>query len=316
MAIVGPNINYIKTVIKELSSKFDVKDLGPIQTYLGIDIIRDKNSIILNQKNYLEKVLKRFNATELNPNSIPMDPKFNRESSKDQAKIEDITWYQSAIGSLLYAALITRPDIIYAVATLERYASNPNSEHILAIKKIFRYLKGTLNYGIKYSKDSKNSEYLVGFSDSDFAGEKTEYKSTSGYIFYLANGPISYQSKLQSITAQSSTEAEYIALCNATKEAIFLRELLLELGYFKQEKIPIYFDNNGAIQLAKNPIFHGRTKHINIRYHLIRQKLKDNTISIHFIDTNNQKADGLTKPLNRQKFNIFLKQLEIYKCAK
>ena len=245
-----------------------------------------------------------------------MNSKFNRESSKDQAKIEDITWYQSVIESLLYAALITRPDIIYAVATLGRYASNPNSEHILAIKKIFRYLKGTLNYGIKYLKNSENSEYLVGFSDSDFAGEKTEYKSTSDYIFYLVNGPISYQSKLQSITVQSSTEAEYIALCNATKEAIFLRELLLELGYFKQEKIPIYSDNNGAIQLTKNSIFHDRTKHINIRYYLIRQKLKDNTISIHYINTINQKADGLTKPLNRQKFNIFLKQLEMYECVK
>jgi hypothetical protein len=145
---------------------------------------------------------------------------------------------------LLYAALIIRPNIIYTVSTLGRYASNLNLEHILAVKKIFRYLKGTLNYKIKYSK---NNEYLTGYSDSDFVEEKTEYKLTSGYIFYLAGGPIFYQLKLQSITAQSSTEAEYIALCNIIKEAIFLRELLLELGYFKQEKIPIYSDNNGAI---------------------------------------------------------------------
>ena len=196
MAIFGPNINYIKTVIKELSLKFTVKDLGPIKTYLGIDIIQEKDSIILNQKEYIEKVLKRFNSYELNPNSILMNPKFNRESSKETAKIEDIKWYQSVIGSLLYASLFTRPDITFTVNTLGRYVSNPNLEHILAIKKILRYLKGTLNYGIKYSKYSKNSEYLSGYSDSDYAGEKTEYKFTSGYIFYLVNGPISYQSKL------------------------------------------------------------------------------------------------------------------------
>jgi Reverse transcriptase (RNA-dependent DNA polymerase) len=173
---------------------FTVKNLGPISNYLGIEITRKNGEISLNQKDYIQKILKRFKIEDLNPVTTSMDSKFDTPplNASELATKEDITWYQTAISSLLYAALAIRPDIAYAVSTLGRYTSNPSEYHQTAVKRLFRYLKGTINYGIKYSK----REYLTGYSDSDYAEEKGEYKSTSGYIFFLGNGPISYQSKL------------------------------------------------------------------------------------------------------------------------
>jgi Reverse transcriptase (RNA-dependent DNA polymerase) len=308
IAIIGPDIDYINLTIKKLSNKFELKNLGPIKTYLGVEIEQKNDYISLSQKDYIIKILKRFNLYDVKPVATPIEPKFNNEKNIEIAPKDDITWYQQAIGSLLYAAINTRPDIAYTVSVLGRFASNPSENHKIAVKRVFRYLRGTLDYNIRYYR-SNNSGYLTGYTDSDYAGDKNEYKSTSGYIFYLANGPISYSSKLQSITAQSSTEAEYIALCNATKEAIYLRGLLIEIGHFQQEKIPIYTDNNGAIQLAKNPVFHSRTKHINVRYHYIRQQL--DVISVLYKETNKQPADGLTKPLVKIKHQEFLKLLGI-----
>jgi hypothetical protein len=189
---------------------------------------------------------------------------------------------------------------------LAKYSSNPGPEHIKAVKRVFRYLKGSLDYNITYNGNTTNSQYIKGYTDADYAGDKDEYKSTTGYIFYLANGPIAYSTKLQEITAQSTTEAEYVALATATKEATFIRAILEELDYFQQSNIPIYSDNNGALLLAKNPAFHARSKHINVRYHLIREKIADNTISIHYISTDKQVADGFTKPLPKAKFKEFL----------
>ncbi len=243
---------------------------------------------------------------QINPVAIPIETGFIRQKYNQIATTNDIKWYQQAIGSLLYAALLTRPDIAYIVNTLAKYSSNPGPEHIKAVKRIFRYLKGSLDYTITYNGNTTNSLYTKGYTDADYAGDKDEYKSTTGYIFYLANGPIAYSTKLQEVTAQSTTEAEYIALATATKEATFIKAILEELDYFQQSNIPIYSDNNGALLLAKNPTFHARSKHINVRYHLVRQKLADNTISIHYIPTNKQVADGLTKPLPRVKFKEFI----------
>jgi phosphopantetheinyl transferase (holo-ACP synthase) len=308
IAITGPDNDYISEIISKLSKRFAITDLGPITSYLGVEIKRttDYKTTILSQKDYIIKVLKKFKMDKSNSVSTPIDIGFIRQKYDKTSSNEDTKWYQQAIGSLLYAALLTRPDIAYATSMLGRYASNPGPEHIKAVKRVFRYLKGSLNYSITYSGDTKTSLYITGYTDADYAGDKDEYKSTTGYIFYLANGPISYKSKLQPITAQSTTEAEYIALANATKEATYIKALITELGLYKQSNIPIYSDNNGAIQLAKNPAYHERSKHINVRYHLIRQKLADNTISIHYIPTKDQKADGLTKPLSKTRFKEFI----------
>ena len=221
IAISGLNNDYISEIIVKLGNKFAITDLGPITNYLGIEIQRtpDYKTTILSQKDYLIKILKRFNMDKSNPVSTLIDIDFIRQKYDKTASIEDIKWYQEAIGSLLYAALLTRLDIVYTTNTLGRYILNLGLEYIKAIKRVFRYLKGSLDYSIIYRGDTKTSSYITEYINADYAGEKDEYKSTTGYIFYLVDGPISYKSKLQPITAQSTTEAKYIALANTAKEA-------------------------------------------------------------------------------------------------
>lgn len=203
--------------------------------------------------------------------------------------------------------LATRLDIAFSVIKLSRFASNPSEDHVVAAKRILRYLKSTSNYSITYFRDSSTtSHYIRAYTDADYAGDLNTAKSTTGFIFYLANGPISWKSKLQTIIAQSTTEAEYIAINTCAKEAIYIKSILEELGYYKQEKFPIYSDNNGALLLAKNPVFHERTKHIAVKYHYIRDLIERGIIDLIYINTIDQKADGLTKALEKIKFKGFL----------
>jgi hypothetical protein len=196
--------------------------------------------------------------------------------------------------------------LAYSVIKLARFATNPSLVHISAIKKVLRYLKGTKDLGIIYSNKDISSKYLSGYYNADYAGDIESAKSTSGYIFYIANGPFSWKSKLQSIIAQSTTKAEYIAINAALKEAIYIKGLLEELGSYSQDKLPLYTDNNGALLLANNPVFHERTKHIAVRYHYIRDLINKGIIELIYIPSGKQKADGLTKPLSKIKFKGFL----------
>ena len=306
LAILAPSIEEFNLLTSKLSKFFKFKNLGIIKDYLGIDIDynQELGYIKLSQSTYINKLLKKFDMFNSTPKYTPLDPKIKLEPNKEQATKEEIKYFQRLIGSLLYITLGTRIDILYAVIKLSRYASNPSEQHFTSIKRVFRYLKATINYGITYYRDS--NKYISGYCDADYAGDLVSGKSTSRYIFLLANGPISWKSKLQTIIAQSTTEAEYVAINAATKEAIFIISLLKELGYYKQSKFPLYTDNNGALLLAKNPVFHERTKHIAVKYHYIRELINKGIIDLIYISTQEQKADGLTKALERTKFNRFL----------
>ena len=286
LAIIGPSLNTIKPFIKELTKYFKLKDLGPIRDYLGVEVNYDlsKGILKLSQTKYLTKVLERFDISNKNPKYTPLKASIRLEPNKEQAIEAEIKWFQAAIGSLLYLAMATRPDIAYSVILLARFASNPSIEHKNAVNNIFNYLSKTKDLGIIYSKD-ENINYISGYCDADYAGDIASAKSTSGYIFYIANGPITWKSKLQSIIAQSTTEAEYIAINIAAKEAVYIKSLLKELGYYKQNKLPLYTDNNGALLLAKNPVFHERTKHIAVKYYYIRGLINKGTLDLIYIPT-------------------------------
>lgn len=303
----------IKAFTKDLKQFFNLKELGLIKDYLGIEINYDLEgqTLKLYQTKYIDKLLARFNMKDANTCTTPMDNRVKFEINNSQASKGDIKWFQAAIGGLLFLMLATRPDIAYCVITLARYASNPSIEHIMAVKRVFRYLKGTRYLGIVYSKQKKlNDLNIIGYCDADYAGDIASAKSTSGYIFYIANAPFMWKSKLQSIIAQSSTESEYIAINLAAKEAVFIINLMTELGFYKEGyKLPIYTDNSGALQLAKNPVFHERTKHIAVRYHYIRDLINNGIIELIYIPTEDQKADGLTKPLGRKLFKGYLEHL-------
>uniref|UniRef100_A0A2N9GLP2 Gag-Pol polyprotein n=1 Tax=Fagus sylvatica TaxID=28930 RepID=A0A2N9GLP2_FAGSY len=305
MLVAGPNKDRITDLKAQLAREFEMKDLGPANKILGMQIYRDRNNrkIWLSQKNYLKKILRRFNMQDCKPIPTPLPINFKLSSSmspSNEAERMEMSRvpYASAVGSLMFAMVCTRPDIAQAVGVVSRYMVNPGKEHWSAVKRILRYVKGTSNVALCYG----GSDFTVrGYVDSDYAGDLDKSKSTSGYVFTLAGGAVSWVSKLQSIVATSTTEAEYVAATQASKEAIWLQMLLEELGH-KQEKIALFCDSQSALHLAKNPAFHSKTKHIRVQYHFVREKVEEGSVDIQKIHTKDNLADMLTKPINNDKF--------------
>jgi hypothetical protein len=218
----------------------------------------------------------------------------------DEDECVDQQLYQSAIGGLMYLSMSTRPDITYAVGNLARFSSKPTKTHWTALKRVLRYLKGTMKHGILYSQNE--SAVCVGFSDADWAGDINDRKSTSGYLFQMSGGAVTWKSQKQSCVALSTAEAEYIALSSATQESVWLRNLTSELGSPAETPTTIYEDNQSAIAMTKNPQFHGRAKHIDIKYHFIRENVNNGIIKLEYCPTEEMTADIFTKGLSREQF--------------
>ncbi|KAB2633881.1 retrovirus-related Pol polyprotein from transposon TNT 1-94 [Pyrus ussuriensis x Pyrus communis] len=216
--------------------------------------------------------------------------------------------YRSMVGSLLYLTA-TRPDIMYASSLLARFMHCPTSKHVGIAKRVLRYIKGTLDYGLEYVK-GKNS-MLIGFCDSDWSGSIEDSKSTSGYAFSFGSGVFSWASVKQNCVALSTAEAECISASEATTQAIWLRFVLEDFGEFQNEATPVHCDNTSAIAITKNSVFHQKTKHINRRYHFIKDALKDGIIDLVYCPTNEQLADIFTKPLPKDRFNYLRSMLGV-----
>jgi len=207
--------------------------------------------------------------------------------------------YQSLIGALMWLAVTTRPDIAYAVSALSQYNTNFGKQHWIAAKRVLRYLKGTQTHCLRYKRSGQD---LVGYADADWAANIDDRRSFTGFAFKFASAAISWESRKQRTVALSSTEAEYMALSDSSKEAVHLRSFLKEvLGLLKTTII--YNDNQGAGQLARNPVFHKRTKHVDIRHHFVRELVEEGTISVNYIPTTEMPADILTKGLGASKHN-------------
>ena len=253
----------IKNVKNELKNRFEMKDLGYCKFILGIELIEYENSITLTQKRYIMDILKRFNMEECKPVSTPLNLsiKLTKEdcptTQNEKNDMKDIP-YRQAVGSLMHLMVSSRPDISFAVNVVARYMENPGKQHWIAVKLIFRYLKGTINIGIKFNKNV--SIQLQGYSDADWAGNLEDRKSTSGFIFKIADGPISWGSKKQNCVALSTSEAEYIALCLSIQEGLWINNLLCEVIYnsMQNQQRCIYEDNQSCITMSKNPTSHGR----------------------------------------------------------
>ena len=305
MLVVGPNKDRVQELKAQLAREFDMKDLGPANKILGMQIHRDRKNrkIWLSQKNYLRKVLQRFNMQDCKPISTPLPVNFKLSSSMcPSSEAERIEMsrvpYASAVGSLMYAMICTRPDIAQAVGVVSRFMADPGKEHWNTVKRILRYIKGTSDAALCFG----GSEFIVkGYVDSDYAGDLDKRKSTTGYVFTLAGGAVSWLSKLQTVVALSTTEAEYMAATQACKEAIWIQRLLGELGH-KQQKITVYCDSQSALHIARNPAFHSRTKHIGVQYHFVREVVEEGSVDMQKIHTKDNLADVMTKPINTNKF--------------
>uniref|UniRef100_A0A2N9GSE2 CCHC-type domain-containing protein n=1 Tax=Fagus sylvatica TaxID=28930 RepID=A0A2N9GSE2_FAGSY len=261
---------------------------------------RETRKLWLSQKNYIRKVLEKFSILDAKPVSTPLANHFRLSGSqcpKNEEEIENMSKfpYASAVGCLMYAMVCTRPDLAHAVSTVSRYMANPGREHWNAVKWIFRYLKGTAEHGILFSRQLGTNS-VVGYVDADYAGEVDDRRSTTSYVFTLSGGPICWKSTLQSIVAMSTTEAEYMAVAEAAKEALWLKGLVKELG-LNQGGVQKYCDSQSAIYLAKNQVYHARTKHIDVRFHKIRELIVTGDIVLEKVHTSENAADMLTKPV-------------------
>ena len=211
---------------------------------------------------------------DVNPNDVPADPGVVLSCETSPFTDEKCVPYREAIGSLMFLAVTTRPDIAFSVNMVSRFQANPGQLHWNAVKRIFKYLKATSHYGIVYSPEDIDSFRLLGYSDADFAGDVDSRKSTSGYVFKISGGPVTWSTEKQSTVSTSTTEAEYIAASTAVKELLWLVQLLKDLDESEMCSggVPLLIDNQSAIKLIKNPVFHRRSKHIDVRYHFIREK--------------------------------------------
>ena len=310
-----PVSNDVKVEIQSLCSEFEMVDLGEIHFILGMTIKRDRatKTLTISQGQYLKDLLKRFGMEECKPISTPLESgkKFHKQTDEEERCDKSI--YQQAIGCLTYVLTATRPDIAAAVVTLSQFMSDPSKEHWIGVKRMLRYIKGMLSYGLRFSVN--DDEYdLYGFSDADWAGDADSRQSSSGGVFKVANSTVSWCSKKQATVAKSTTEAEYVALSQATQEAIYLRKLLPDLGCKADSPTVLKEDNQGAIVLPRNPKFHNRTKHIDVAFHFIRERIASNEVKDAYCPANDMLADIMTKGLARDRFQKLKNLLNIYAC--
>ena len=285
-----------------LQQRFEMKDLGEVHYCLGIQVERDKENkrMKLHQAQYLTNLLEKFGMQDCKPAATPVD-----QSTKllpNEGEPVDKEKYQALIGGLTYAVTATRPDLAQALGTVNQFCSNPGHEHWKAAKRILRYIKGTIDYGITFDGNEETDVKLQGYVDADWGSNPNGRKSQSGYLFTICGGVISWASKKQSVVALSSTEAEYIAASLASQEAVWLRSLLGDISFVQEEPTVIKEDNQGTIALSRNPKYHPRTKHIDIKYHFIRDKVEKKDFVLEYCPTEQMLADLLTKPLGKTLF--------------
>ncbi|KAJ4703293.1 Retrovirus-related Pol polyprotein from transposon TNT 1-94 [Melia azedarach] len=315
MLIAAENKSNVQKLKDLLSVKFEMKDLGAARKILGMEIYRDrsKKKLFLSQKGYIQKILSRFGMSTAKPIDTPsaanahLSVAFAPKSVEEKEYMSRVP-YASAVGSLMYAMVCSRPDLAQSVSVVSRFMGELGKEHWQAVKRIFRYLKGTFDVGLIYGGDTQC--LVTGFSDSDYAGDVDSRRSMTGYIFTLGSSVVSWKATLQPTVTLSTTEAEYMALTEAAKEGIWLKGLVSDLGLHHDQAI-VYCDSLSAICLAKDQVHHERTKHIDVRYHFLRSEKR---IKVNKVGTADNPADMFTKPVSHSKFQHCLDLLNVRSC--
>ena len=323
--LTGNNSDAINNIVTQLGSTFAIQDLGRLNYFLGIEIVPTGDNVILSQKKYILELLQKMGLSDSKPTPSPMitSPLL---SINDSPTFSDPTKYRQVVGGLQYATL-SRPDITFAVNKVCQFMHAPTENHWSAVKRILRYLKGTIDHGmlIRHSsyhylqaftdshwQGSTNSpSSLTAFFDADWAGFPDDRRSTGGFAIYLGSNLISWTARKQRTVSRSSTESEYKALADTVAELTWLQALLGELGV-KQSSAPILWcDNLGATYLSANPVFHARTKHIEVDFHFVREKVTKGKLQVQFISTHDQIADIFTKSLLTPRFLFLISKLQV-----
>lgn len=275
-----------------------MKDMGFLHYFLGVQVHRFQHGLFLNQAKYAMELLERAQMKGCNPSKTPMASKL-RQPYNGGTHLSDPNIYRSIVGGLQYLTF-TRPDISYSVNYVSQFMHQPTVFHFQLVKRILRYVQGTIHHGTRLL--SRGSLNLCGFSDSDWAGCPLTRRSTTGFCIYLGSNCVSWSAKKQHTVARSSTEAEYRALASAAAEITWVSFILRDIGLYMSETPTIFSDNLSALQLTVNPVFHARTKHIEIDYHFVREKVALGSLVTRFVRSEDQVADLFTKPLPHSQF--------------
>ena len=272
-----------------------MRDLGLLTEFLGLEIHHAAESISITQKKYTLKIIERAGLSEANSNLLPIPA----NTSFGRYEGEKIDYpYGARIGELLYLALGSRPDIAFAVQHLSQFTKNPGPQHIAAVRQVYRYLRGSEDYGISYSRTNAQHE-PVGYADADWAQSILDRRSISGQVFIIAGGAVSWASKKQSTVVLSTLEAEYLALSLAVRHAIWIIQLYQDLSLTIYLPLMLKVDNLGALTISNDPQHHGRTKHIDVHHHFLRLQQEEGRIRVLHTPGETNPADLLTKALAR-----------------
>ncbi|KAI3818794.1 hypothetical protein L1987_12612 [Smallanthus sonchifolius] len=298
LIVTGSSEERIHEFKKKMKSVFDMSDMGKLSYYLGIEVEQTRMGISMKQEAYAEKILKMAGMSKCNATTFPMTPKLQLTKDED-GEDADPTLYRKIIGSLRYL-IHTRPDLSYSVGAVSRFMQSPKQSHFAAVKQILRYVRGTVGYGLKYN--GGGDDKLFGYSDSSYGTDVEDRRGTTGMAFYYSNNLITWSSQKQKTVALSSCEAEFMASTSAACQALWLRNLISDLMGEEAQVVKLFLDNEAAIALTKNPVFHGRSKHIDTKHHFIPECVERGQVCVEHVSGNLQKADILTKPLPRVKF--------------
>nr|CAN70115.1 hypothetical protein VITISV_020105 [Vitis vinifera] len=312
--LTGDHEEKIDLLKKLLTKEFEIKDLGNLKYFLGMEIARSKKGIAVSQRKYVLDLLNETGMLGCKPAETPMGSTVKLEESDGSAPV-DKGRYQRLVGKLIYLSH-TRPDIGFSVSVVSQFMNNPTKKHMTAVIRILRYLKMTPGKGLFFQRTTKKEIEI--FSDADWAGSVTDRRSTSGYCSFVWGNLVTWRSKKQSVVARSSAEAEFRAMAQGICEGIWLNRLLEELRVPLKHPMVLYCDNQAAISIAKNPVHHDRTKHVEIDRHFIKEKIEEGVFKVSYTPTNCQTADILTKALTRVNFEDLTEKLgmiNIYNAA-
>lgn len=307
--IISTNEEQSNKLLKHLEEELEIKR-EELKVFLGMEITRSDEGIFICQTNYAKKILEKFNMENCKPVETPAT---TTDFIQNENKIVDVP-YREAIGSLLFLSSVTRPDIAFIINKLSRFMENPQEQHWLGIKRVLRYLRGTVDYGLFFSAiKTSEGDVLQCYSDSDFGGDTETRKSTTGYVLTFCGTAIDWFSRRQSVVALSTAEAEYVAASDSVKELLCLLKLFREVQVQK-EPITVNIDNQSAIVMIQDEGAHKRTKHIDIRFHFIKEMI-NKEICLNYIETNNQLADIFTKSLPKLQFMYLRGKLNLRKIG-
>ncbi|SPC67214.1 uncharacterized protein UHOD_11476 [Ustilago sp. UG-2017b] len=296
--VIAPRLETVLKVKKQIGQRWKMEDSGGVSHFLSIKISRDCTKCIMtiSQSGYIDQVLAKHLDKCTRPTTVPMQsiPEGTIVASKAQQK-----GYPVIVGKLLWIANSTRPDLSLTVSVLARHMREPSQEHYQAAQRVLRYLEGTKEVGLVY-RANKSQEPLVAHSDANWASDATiQRKSTSGSVVFVYRNPVTWKSVTQKCVSLSAVEAEFIAATEATREVLFLKQLLHSIGIATSTPT-VYSDNTGCIQVSKDPAQHWKLKHIDTKYHFVRNNVQEGRVQIKYVDTRRNLADILTKPVRKQ----------------